>query len=117
MSGSLAHFRPDRISRVDSASPHGGWRATSLPYLQSGTLEILCAPPWPLGVFALIDNSSLGIRSIDVRVADEHEMTKVDGVPLLPMSHIQASFPWDGGMQFRLSICQFRVSPFARSVV
>lgn len=52
-----------------------------------------------------------------MRVADEHEMTKVDGVPLLPMSHIQASFPWDGGMQFRLSICQFRVSPFARSVV
>ena len=59
----------------------------------------------------------LGIKVIHVGKANEREIATVDGVPLLPMSHIQASFPWDGGMQFRLSICQFRVSPFARSVV
>jgi len=59
----------------------------------------------------------LGIKVIDVGKANEREIATVAGVPLLPMSHIQASFPWDGGMQFPLSICQFRVSPFARSVV
>jgi hypothetical protein len=73
--------------------------------------------PLPLGVFALIDNSSLGSQGIDVREADEHERAKVDGGPRLLMSHIKASFPWDGGMQFSLSIYQFRASPFARSVV
>jgi rhodanese-related sulfurtransferase len=30
-----------------------------------------------------LDNPSLGIRIIDVREADEYEIAKVDGVPLL----------------------------------
>jgi len=35
-----------------------------------------------------LDNPGLGIKVIDVREADEYEIAKVDGVPLLPLSQI-----------------------------
>jgi adenylyltransferase/sulfurtransferase len=37
-------------------------------------------------------NPSLGIKVIDVREADEYEIAKVNGVPLLPLSQIQSRF-------------------------
>jgi adenylyltransferase/sulfurtransferase len=39
-----------------------------------------------------LDNPSLGIKVIDVREADEYEIAKVDGVPLLPLSQIESRF-------------------------
>ena len=39
-----------------------------------------------------LDNPSLGIKVIDVREADEYEIAKVDGVPLLPLSQISERF-------------------------
>ena len=39
-----------------------------------------------------LDNPSLGIKVIDVREADEYEIAKVDGVPLLPLSQINERF-------------------------
>lgn len=39
-----------------------------------------------------LDNPSLGIKVIDVREADEYEIAKVDGVPLLPLSQIKERF-------------------------
>ena len=39
-----------------------------------------------------LDNPSLGIKVLDVREADEYEIAKVDGVPLLPLSQINERF-------------------------
>ena len=39
-----------------------------------------------------LDNPKLGIKVIDVREADEYEIAKVDGVPLLPLSQIKSRF-------------------------
>ncbi len=39
-----------------------------------------------------LDNPGLGIKVIDVREADEYEIAKVDGVPLLPLSQINERF-------------------------
>jgi adenylyltransferase/sulfurtransferase len=39
-----------------------------------------------------LDNPSLGIKVIDVREADEYEIAKVAGVPLLPLSQLQQRF-------------------------
>ena len=39
-----------------------------------------------------LDNPSLGIKVIDVREADEYEIAKVDGVPLLPLSQLNERF-------------------------
>jgi adenylyltransferase/sulfurtransferase len=39
-----------------------------------------------------VDNLSLGIKVIDVRVADESEIVHVNGVPLLPLSQLEARF-------------------------
>jgi rhodanese-related sulfurtransferase len=39
-----------------------------------------------------LDNPSLGIKVIDVREADEYEIAKVEGVPLLPLSQINERF-------------------------
>ena len=39
-----------------------------------------------------LDNPSLGIKVIDVREADEYEIAKVDGVPLLPLRRIESRF-------------------------
>ena len=39
-----------------------------------------------------LDNPSLGIKVIDVREADEYEIAKVAGVPLLPLSELQSRF-------------------------
>ena len=64
-----------------------------------------------------LNNKSVGIKVIDLRKTKERKIAKVDGVTLRPSSHIQCSFPCPGGTQFRPSICQFRVSPCARSVV
>ncbi len=64
-----------------------------------------------------LDNPSLGIKVLDVRIAAQVEIAKVAGVTLLPGSRVKCSFPWHGGMQFPPSICQFCVSPFDRSVV
>lgn len=72
---------------------------------------------WHLVSFALIEKLDLGSEMFDVSIADQGEIAKGDGVPLLPLSHIKGSLPWHSGMQFPLSIWQFRVSPVARSVV
>jgi len=40
----------------------------------------------------VLDNPGLGIKVIDVREADEYEIAKVDGVPLLPLSQINERF-------------------------
>ena len=39
-----------------------------------------------------LDNPSLGIKVVDVREADEYEIAKVAGVPLLPLSELQSRF-------------------------
>ena len=39
-----------------------------------------------------LDNPSLGIKVVDVREADEYEIAKVNGVPLLPLSQLQERF-------------------------
>jgi adenylyltransferase/sulfurtransferase len=39
-----------------------------------------------------LDNPDLGIKVLDVREADEYEIAKVDGVPLLPLSQIESRF-------------------------
>ena len=39
-----------------------------------------------------LDNPGLGIKVIDVREADEYEIAKVDGVPLLALSQINERF-------------------------
>ena len=39
-----------------------------------------------------LENPSLGIKVIHVREADEYEIAKVDGVPLLPLSQINERF-------------------------
>ena len=39
-----------------------------------------------------LDNPALGIKVIGVREADEYEIAKVDGVPLLPLSQINERF-------------------------
>jgi adenylyltransferase/sulfurtransferase len=39
-----------------------------------------------------LDDPKLGIKVIDVREADEYEIAKVDGVPLLPLSQINERF-------------------------
>jgi molybdopterin/thiamine biosynthesis adenylyltransferase/rhodanese-related sulfurtransferase len=39
-----------------------------------------------------LDDPKLGIKVIDVREADEYEIAKVDGVPLLPLSQLQQRF-------------------------
>ena len=63
------------------------------------------------------DNPSLGLKFMDGRKTNERAIAKVDRVTLRPLSCIEWSFLCRGGTQFPLSICQFRVSPFARSVV
>ena len=40
----------------------------------------------------VLDDPKLGIKVIDVREADEYEIAKVDGVPLLPLSQINERF-------------------------
>jgi adenylyltransferase/sulfurtransferase len=39
-----------------------------------------------------LDNPALGIRVVDVREADEYEIAKVPGVPLLPLSELSNRF-------------------------
>jgi rhodanese-related sulfurtransferase len=39
-----------------------------------------------------LDDPKLGIKVIDVREADEYEIAKVEGVPLLPLSQINERF-------------------------
>jgi len=39
-----------------------------------------------------LDDPKLGIKVIDVREADEYEIAKVNGVPLLPLSQIELRF-------------------------
>ncbi|MFM2082557.1 MAG: hypothetical protein RL380_1248, partial [Verrucomicrobiota bacterium] len=39
-----------------------------------------------------LDNPALGIKVVDVREEDEYEIAKVAGVPLLPLSQLQARF-------------------------
>ncbi|MBE0544901.1 MAG: hypothetical protein IH623_26480 [Verrucomicrobia bacterium] len=39
-----------------------------------------------------LELSGLGIKVIDVREADEYEIAKVDGAPLLPLSQINERF-------------------------
>jgi adenylyltransferase/sulfurtransferase len=39
-----------------------------------------------------LDNPSLGIKVVDVREADEYEIAKVPGVPLLPLSQLNDRF-------------------------
>jgi len=39
-----------------------------------------------------LDNSALGIKVIDVREPDEHQVARVEGVPLLPLSQLAARF-------------------------
>ena len=39
-----------------------------------------------------LDNPALGIKVVDVREADEYEIAKVAGVPLLPLSQINERF-------------------------
>jgi sulfur-carrier protein adenylyltransferase/sulfurtransferase len=39
-----------------------------------------------------LDNPGLGIKVVDVREADEYEIAKVDGVPLLPLSQLNERF-------------------------
>jgi sulfur-carrier protein adenylyltransferase/sulfurtransferase len=39
-----------------------------------------------------LDDPKLGIKVLDVREPDEHEIAHVDGVPLLPLSQLQERF-------------------------
>ena len=39
-----------------------------------------------------LDNPSLGIKVIDVCEADEYEIAKVEGLPLLPLRQLQKRF-------------------------
>ena len=39
-----------------------------------------------------LDNPGLGIKVVDVREPDEYEIAHVQGVPLLPLSQIEARF-------------------------
>jgi adenylyltransferase/sulfurtransferase len=39
-----------------------------------------------------LDNPALGIKVVDVREPDEYEISRVQGVPLLPLSQIESRF-------------------------
>ena len=39
-----------------------------------------------------LDNPALGIKVVDVREADEYEIAKIEGVPLLPLSELTSRF-------------------------
>ena len=53
-----------------------------------------------------LENPSLGIKVIVVREADEYEIAKADGVPLLPLSQINGRFTEFDPNQHYYIICK-----------